>query len=38
MAEKFWADSHRTLYLGDARSMSELGDESVQMICTSPPY
>ncbi len=34
----YWEDSHRKLYHGDCRSMSDLGDESVQMICTSPPY
>lgn len=38
MAIKFWQDSHRTLYLGDCRSMAEIHDETIQAVITSPPY
>ena len=34
----YWQDNLRTLYNKDCRSMSELPDESVQMVCCSPPY
>jgi len=35
----YWKDSrHRTLYKGDARNMSELSDETIQCVVTSPPY
>ena len=38
MAVKFYADNHITIYQGDCRSMSELPDEAVQCVVTSPPY
>ncbi len=38
MRQPFWQDSQRTLYCGDCRTMPELSDESIQMVCTSPPY
>ncbi len=34
----YYQDHHITLYNGDCRNMSELPDECVQMVCTSPPY
>jgi len=37
MAVKYWQDNHRTLYQGDARSMSEIPDETIQVVVTSPP-
>ena len=33
-----YEDLHIKLYNKDCLSMSELADESVQMVCTSPPY
>ena len=33
-----YEDLHIKLYNKDCRSMTELPDESVQMVCTSPPY
>ena len=38
MTNQIFADGLTTLYNGDARNMAELPDESVQMVCTSPPY
>lgn len=38
MANLFFDDVMRKLYLGDCRRMAELPDRSVQMIITSPPY
>ena len=37
MAMKFYDDGQVTIYQGDARFMSELEDESVQVVVTSPP-
>jgi len=34
----YFEDSYRTLYNHDCRLMTELPDESVQMVVTSPPY
>ena len=34
----YWSDNHRKIYNGDCRSMYELANESVQMVCCSPPY
>ena len=38
MSEPYWQDSTRTLYNKDCRNMSELADNSIQMVCCSPPY
>jgi len=38
MSVKFYNDPAVTLFNGDCRSVSDLGDETVQMVCTSPPY
>jgi len=38
MKVKFYEDNQRTLYHGDCRHMSELPDESVHCVVTSPPY
>ena len=35
---KYYQDNHATIYNGDCRSMTELPDESVQCVVTSPPY
>ncbi len=37
-ANSYWYDSHRILFNKDCRSMSDLPDESVQMVVTSPPF
>lgn len=34
----FHKDNHNWMFNGDARSMWELPDEFVQMVCTSPPF
>ena len=34
---KFYEDNHITIYNSDCRSMSELPDECVQVVVTSPP-
>jgi len=34
----YWQDSMRTVYKKDCRDMSELADNSVQAVITSPPY
>lgn len=34
----FYQDNHITLYNKDCRSMSELPDDSIQCVVTSPPY
>jgi DNA modification methylase len=34
----YYQDGHVSLYNADCRSMSELADESIQCIVTSPPY
>ncbi len=34
----YYEDNHNTLYNGDCRQMTELPDESVQCVVTSPPY
>lgn len=31
-------DGRAKLYLGDARNLSAIADESIDMIATSPPY
>ncbi len=38
MMKPFYQDNHATIYNGDCRSMTELPDESVQCVVTSPPY
>jgi len=35
---KYYEDNLRTIYNGDCRHMSELPDESVHCVTTSPPY
>ena len=37
MAVKYWQDSHVTIYLGDARTMAEIPDGTIQVVVTSPP-
>jgi len=34
----YFSDNHIKIYNGDCRDMSELPDESVQCVVTSPPY
>jgi len=34
----YYQDSHINIYNGDCRQMTELPDESVQCVVTSPPY
>jgi len=34
----YYQDNHIRIFCKDCRSMEELGDESVQMCVTSPPY
>ncbi|GAJ02772.1 unnamed protein product, partial [marine sediment metagenome] len=34
----YYEDNHINIYNKDCRSMDELPDECVQMVCTSPPY
>ena len=34
----YYNDNHIRIYNGDCRQMWELQDESVQMVCCSPPY
>ena len=34
----YYQDAHTTIYNKDCRDMSELSDESVQCVVTSPPY
>ena len=39
MAKLYWTnDENVWLYHGDSRQMSELDDESISLIVTSPPY
>lgn len=38
MTVKFYQDNKITIYNGDCRQMSEIPDESVQCVVTSPPY
>ena len=38
MERLYYQDNHISLYNSDCRSMSELKDESVQAVVTSPPY
>lgn len=38
MTTPYYQDSHIRIYQGDCRSMSELEDESIQCVITSPPY
>lgn len=38
MSQPFFKTNLTTLYCGDARHMTELPDESVHMVITSPPY
>ena len=38
MAELRFSDSHTTLYLGNSLHMSEIPDNSVHCVVTSPPY
>lgn len=37
MTVKFYEDLHTTLYNSDCRSMTDLADETVQCVVTSPP-
>ena len=34
----YYQDNQVAVYNSDCRNMSELADETVQMVCTSPPY
>ena len=34
----YYQDNHITIYNKDCRAMDELADNSVQMVCCSPPY
>ena len=34
----FWFDERRLLFNSDSRGMTDLPDEGVQMVVTSPPY
>lgn len=36
--EPYYQDNYRELYKKDSRDMSELPDESIQCVVTSPPY
>ena len=38
MSEAFYQDSHVTIFNKDCRNMSELGDNSIHCVVTSPPY
>jgi len=38
MGRLFYQDNRCSLYNADCRNMSELKDESVQAVITSPPY
>ena len=38
MREPFYKDNDIVIYNKDCRSMDELAGESVQMVCTSPPF
>lgn len=38
MTKPYHQDSHIKIYLGDCRAMTELEDESIQCVITSPPY
>ena len=38
MITRIYQDNHRTLYCKDCRDMSELSDELIQCVVTSPPY
>ncbi|GAH09675.1 unnamed protein product, partial [marine sediment metagenome] len=38
MMKPYYQDNDITIFNKDCRSMAELPDESVQMVCTSPPY
>jgi len=38
MSVKFYEDNHITLYNSDCRNMTDLADETVQCVVTSPPY
>lgn len=38
IAKAYWRDSHRAIFNKDCRRMSELPDDSVQCVVTSPPY
>ena len=35
---KIWQDGYRTIYQDDARSMSEIPDNSIHCVVSSPPY
>ena len=34
----FYKDNHNWIFKGDCRSMYELPNECIQMVCTSPPF
>jgi len=38
MVAEYWKDNHVTLYNKSCTDMSELPDESIQAVITSPPY
>jgi len=38
MDKAYYQDNHTKLFNKDCRSMEELGDESIQVVCCSPPY
>ena len=38
MTETYWQDNTRIVYNKDCRDMSELADNSIQCVVTSPPY
>lgn len=38
MSKPYYQDHYVTIYHKDCRDMSEVGDESVQLVPTSPPY
>jgi len=38
MARLYYQDPHGTIYNADCRDMSELADDSIQCVVTSPPY
>jgi len=38
VAQQFYHDNHITIYNKDCRDMSEIADNSIQCVVTSPPY
>lgn len=37
MSVKFYDDGQANLYCGDSRAMTEIANETVQVVVTSPP-